>query len=355
MTAKQKFRMLHVSRCAQKILEFMVLASARTKGTTGSALNISDPYCPLLQLPNELLLQITGFLEAEYQLSLRICCRRLRLLLMGLDPTLSDFSTKLRFYKCLEPDYPEHLPCLTCGIMFKWRAPDMRARCPREGQHPSMPNWSWAPYDCWFLAGTFDIRMSRPFVELVFRAHERGERYGYPVSSLRSSGLHRTGVLFQNDARMIDGELVLATRWELDAVPRMDSNWEDQIKLLFWASCLHWRSNGWRDKITSLLKGASTNTTPLKPTETVKCSFCECDWQLEMNHKTDTHSSLLFYVWKNYGRRYGKRQGNEQIFHRQPTPPLDTESVSQRDLRALFESGNEEKGQHQGHRGLSAF
>ncbi|KAL2398638.1 hypothetical protein ABEF93_002894 [Exophiala dermatitidis] len=345
MTTKQKFRLLDVFRSARKMFEIMITASARIKSTMESAINTSNPSSPLLKLPNELLLQITGFLEAEYQLSLRICCRRLRLLLGGLDPTLSDFSTKLRFYKCLEPDYPEYLPCLTCGIMFKWRAPAMRARCPREGQHSSMSNWNWAAYDCWFLAGTIDIRMSRPFVELIFRAHELGDRYGYPVSSLRSSGLHRNGVLFQNDARMIDGELVLATRWELDAEPRMD-HWEDQAaKLLFWASCLHWWSNGWHDKILALLKGASTstnmNTMPLEPTDTVKCSFCECDWQLELDHKTDTHSRLLFYVWKNYGRRYGKRQGNEQIFHRRPAPPLDVESVSQRNLRALFESGNE--------------
>ena len=63
----------------------------------------------------------------------------------------------------------------------------------------------------------------------------------------------------------LDGELVLATRWELDAELRMD--WEDQVKLLFRASCLHWRTNGWHDKIPALLKGASTNMMPLKPTD----------------------------------------------------------------------------------------
>lgn len=342
MTTKQKLWMLHVFRSARKMFEIMILASARIKGTTESTVNTSNPHCPLLKLPNELLFQITGFLEAEYQLSLRICCRRLRLLLGGLDPMLSEVSTKLRFYKCLEPDYPEYLLCLSCGIMFKWRSPYMCVSCPREGQHPSMSNWNSAVYESWYLAATIDIRMSRPFIELVFRAHERGERYGYPLFSLRSSGLHRNSVLFQNDARMIDGELVLATRWELDAELQID--WEDQVKLLFWASCLHWRTNGWHDKIPALLKSASTNMMPLKPTESLKCSFCECDWQLQMNHKTDTHWTMLFSVWRNYGRRYGKRQGNEQIFHREPAPPLDIESVSQRDVRALFESGNEQRG-----------
>lgn len=335
--------MLHVFKsAAQKMFEIMILASARIKGMMESTINTSNPHCPLLKLPNELLFQITGFLEAEYQLSLRICCRRLRLLLGGLDPKLSDLSTKLRFYKCLEPDYPEYLPCLSCGIMFKWRSRYMFVFCPREDQHPSVSNWNSPAYECWYLAGTIDIRMSRPFIELVFRAHERGDRYGCPLSCLRSSGLHRNSVLFQNDARMIDGELVLATRWELDAELRMD--WEDQVRLLFRSSCLHWRTNGWHDKIPALLKSASTNMMPLKPTEYLKCSFCECDWQLQINRKTDTHLRILFYVWRNYGRRYGKRQGNEQIFHREPAPPLDIESVSQRDVRALFESGNEERG-----------
>jgi hypothetical protein len=338
--------MIHVFRSAQKMFEIMILASARIKGTTESTIN-TNSHCPLLKLPNELLFQIASFLEAEYQPSLRICCRRLRLLLRDLDPTLSDFSTKLRFYKCLEPDYPEYLPCLSCGIMFTWRSRFMWVRCPRERQHRSMSNWNpAAPYECWYLTATIDIRMSRSLIELIFRAHERGERYGYPVSSLRSSGLHRNSVLFQNDARMIDGELVLATRWELDAELRTD--WEDQVRLLFWASCLHWRTNGWHDKMPALLRGASTNTTPLKPTEILKCSFCECDWQLQMTHKTETHVTILFYVWRNYGRRHAKRQVNEQIFHREPAPPLDIESVSQRDLRALFESGNEERGSTEG-------
>ncbi|KIV95830.1 hypothetical protein PV10_03436 [Exophiala mesophila] len=346
MTAKQKFRILDVFRYALKMFEIMILAIPRIKGTPESTINTSNLGSPLLTLPNELLFLIAGFLEAEYQLSLRICCRQFRLLLSDLDPALSDVKTRLRFYKCLEPDYPDYLPCPTCGIMFKWRSVLMWTRCPREGQHHSMPNWNSAIYECWYLSATTDIRMSSPFIESVFRAHERGERYGYPVSSLRSRGLHRRGFLFQNDVRMIDGELVLATRWELDAEVRM--NWEDQVRLLFRASCLHWRSNGWHDKVPALLKGASMNMRPLKPAEVVKCSFCECDWQLQISHKTDTHLRIVYYVWKNYGRRYGKRQGNEQIFYREPAPPLDIEAVSQRDLRALFESGNEERSNMEG-------
>ncbi|KIW84158.1 hypothetical protein Z517_03407 [Fonsecaea pedrosoi CBS 271.37] len=262
MTAKQKFRMLHVFRSAQKIFKITAPADARIKGTAESAINTSNLRSLLLNLPNELLFRITSFLEDEYQLLLRICCRQLHLLLRGLDPKLCDLSTKLRFYKCLEPDYPEYLPCLVCGIMFKWRSPLMYVCCPREGQHQTMSKWTSAVYEYWYLAGTIDIRMSRLFIGSILRAHERGERYGYPVPSLRSSGLHRNGVLSQNDARMIGGELVLATRWELDADLRME--WKEQVKLLFWASCLHWRTNGWHHKISALLKGASTNTMTLK-------------------------------------------------------------------------------------------
>ncbi len=66
MTAKQKFRMVYVFRSAQKIFEIMIPACARIQGTTESTINTSNPHSPLLKLPNELLFQIAGFLEAEY-------------------------------------------------------------------------------------------------------------------------------------------------------------------------------------------------------------------------------------------------------------------------------------------------
>ncbi|EXJ59139.1 hypothetical protein A1O7_06570 [Cladophialophora yegresii CBS 114405] len=58
---------------------------------------VDDPEThrnPFLDLPNELILAITDFLETKFRLSLRISCRRFRVLNDRLDMSQCDNDTK---------------------------------------------------------------------------------------------------------------------------------------------------------------------------------------------------------------------------------------------------------------------
>src|SRR5277367_890741 len=67
--------------------------NAKGANSTKSTKNLQDYHNPFLELPNELLLMITKFLEKEFQLTLSLSCRRLRILLnSSLDLSLCDIS-----------------------------------------------------------------------------------------------------------------------------------------------------------------------------------------------------------------------------------------------------------------------
>ena len=93
------------------------------------ALRIAEPAketgkvqgCPILTLPDELLLIIADFLDQVFQVLFGLSCKRLRFLLASrFDLSVSDRDAKLRLPKILELDFPEHMVCQPCGFMFKW-------------------------------------------------------------------------------------------------------------------------------------------------------------------------------------------------------------------------------------------
>ena len=289
----------------------------------------------LFGLPNELVLNIADFLEIAFQISLSLSCRRFRdLFNQRLTVWRCNIDTRLRFFKCLEPDYPEHLPCQSCGFMFRW-APRLFSGCccPRIGHHAFMDVWtSYA----WFIQGSRNICVSREVIDLILRADERGQQYGLPLSYMGTSGRDHHGIFMDNQARLIGGELVLASRWEAQSESQQDM--QSKARLFHAALCLHYWTNVLREKIWEPVEAAVTSAMHLGMPLLSKCQFCETDHELHVQNSAGNGIRIVLKVWRNYGRRHGNRLGNEQIFHREPESRINAEAVSQRDLRAVFGS-----------------
>jgi hypothetical protein len=58
------------------------------------------------------------------------------------------------------------------------------------------------------------VRMRRGVVDLILRASEHGPNHGLPVSFLNMSGQDRHGDFRTNEARLVDGQLIRASRME---------------------------------------------------------------------------------------------------------------------------------------------
>jgi hypothetical protein len=290
---------------------------------------------PFLKLPNELLLMITSFLDKEFQVLLSISCRRFRVLLNGcLDLSLCDFSMRLRFLRYLELDYPEHLPCRSCGFMFKWRARRWRNyRCPRISCHSHRDILtSYA----WYIQGDQIIMVTREIVDLIFRGYERGQRHGLPVSFLNTSGSDYNGITRTNEARLIDGQLLLASCWEVDLESREDM--AEKAWVFNWALCLHSGVNVWREKIWQTVEQAVAGMTGLEEPRVSKCPFCATDCELRVQNSTGGQLRMVLNVLRDYGQRYENMLANEQIFHRDPSSRIDADALSRRDLHVVFKS-----------------
>jgi hypothetical protein len=290
---------------------------------------------PLLKLPNELLLLVADCLEKEFQVLLSLSCRRLRVLLNScLDLSLCDISVKRRFLRCLELDYPEHIPCRSCGFMFKWQARRLTDyRCPRVHCHSlgdKLTSYSWC------MQGDPKIWVTREVVDLIFRAHERGQRHGLPLSFLSTSGRDYNDVTRTNEARLVEGQLLLASRWEVDSDSREDmaqKAWRFNSAL-----CSHWGINVWREKTWQAVEHAVAGITGLEELRVFKCPFCASDYKLLVQNSTVGRTRIVLNVHRNYGQRYDNMLANEQIFYRDASSRIDADSLSRRDLHAVFES-----------------
>ena len=297
--------------------------------------DLQDYHNPFLKLPNELLLVIANFLDKEFQVLLSLSCRRLRVLLNScLDLSLCDISLKLRFLQCLELDYPEHLTCRSCGFMFKWRARRwLDYRCPRVNRHSigdKLTSYAWC------MQGDKNIRVTREIVDLIFRAHERGQRHGLPLSFLSTSGSDYNGVTQTNEARLVDGQLLLTSRWEVDTESRQDM--AQKARLFNLALCLHVGVNVWREKVWQTVEQAVAGITGLEKPRVSKCPFCATDYKLRVQNITGGRMRIVLNVRRNYGKRYENMLANEQMFYLDPSSRIDADALSRRDLDAVFES-----------------
>lgn len=134
----------------------------------------------------------------------------------------------------------------------------------------------------------------------------------------------------------MDGQLILASYWEVDLESRQDI--AHNARLLESALCLHFEVNIWREKIWQSVEQAVASMTGLEKPRVSKCPFCESDYKLRVQNSMGGRMRIVLNIWRNYGRRYGNTLGNEQMFHRDPTSRIDPDALSRRDLHATFES-----------------
>lgn len=293
-----------------------------------------DDRAPFLNLPAELLLLIAEFLDKEFQVLLSLTCRRMRVLLTSnVDLSLCDAAVKLRFLTRLEIDHPEYLTCRACCCMFKW--PGTRYggyRCPRAYRHSFTDNAT--SYE-WRMGGNRNIGVSREVLDLIFRAYDRGQQYGLPLSYLSSKGTDYDGITRKNEARFVDGELLLASHWEVDSKP--GEPMAEKARYFNLAFCIHGVVNVYREKIWQFVERVVAGMTGSEVFRTLKCPFCATDYTLHMQKSPSGQLRIVLKVWRNYGRRYEKTLASEQLFHRKPSSRLDADLLSRRDLKALFE------------------
>lgn len=217
---------------------------------------------------------------------------------------------KLRFLRCLELDYPEYLPCCSCVFMFKWQARRwLNYRCPHRKYH--------SPVDiltsyAWFMRGDRNILVTREVVDLISRAYERGQRHGLPIYFLSTSGSCYNGVTRTNEVRLIDGQLLLASRWEADSESREDIEYKAWV--FNWALCLHSGINVWREKIWQTVEQAVAGMTGLEKPRVSKCPFCATDYKLYVQDSTCGLARIVLNLLRNYGQRYENMLTNEQMF-----------------------------------------
>ncbi|OAL30146.1 hypothetical protein AYO20_08862 [Fonsecaea nubica] len=285
------------------------------------------PIPALLRLPNELLLAATSFLEPESQLLLGLSCQQLHgLINSNFDLTLDDKAEKIRFLQLLERDHPEYLTCRSCAKLFvwRWRKPFGYA-CPHSDRHSDEDTRLSHPQT--IRAGdNRAIEITREVVDLALRAD------GLPINFFKMSGVGRSGVFQKTAARLIDGQLFVATRLEVGMVPSKkievgmmpSKNIADIMILLGRNSCHH------PDTARRVEEGFRNAVRTKLTLEIVyKCDFCETDHHLRLIERK-SGMKVVLQVLRNYGRRQETRPLVDQIFHRAP--------VSKRSLGEKWET-----------------
>ena len=183
--------------------------------------------------------------------------------------------------------------------------------------------------------------MTREVVDLILRAAERGRGHGLPMSFLNRGGHERQGVFGANEAHIVDGQLLLASRAEVEVDTGQEAT---TLKDLFtYNVCAHLRctkeitgriSQALEQAIPSMIAGSERS-------ENFNCPWCETDHRVQV-YKSERHRTrIVVNVWRNYGRRNDNTLLTEQIFHLVSTCKvrLDADTVAQRNIRAAFESG----------------
>lgn len=300
-----------------------------------SAQETVDYGNPFLSLPNELLLEVAEYLDEEFQALLSLSCTRLRVLLNSyLDLSLNDVSVKLRFLRYLERDYPDLLICPSCAFLYKWRSIKVyQFACPRNYHHS--PEKRTESHD-WHLKGGQSCFVSRHVIDLIFRAQERGRRYGLPLSFFSSTMTDENWMTITNEARLVDGQLLLASCWELDLDSRQDML--AKAHLFESALCLHlyWNilalTGAWQT-MEEAVAGIYENSE--KP-RVSKCPYCALDYSLDVQKRAHGQMRMVLKVYRNFGRRYARTPASEQLFHSDRSLRSDADELSRRDLQALF-------------------
>ncbi|KIW76723.1 hypothetical protein Z517_09167 [Fonsecaea pedrosoi CBS 271.37] len=247
------------------------------------------PIPALLRLPNELLLAATDFLEPESQLLLSLSCQRLHgLINANFDLTLDDKAEKIRFLQLLERGHPEYLTCRSCAKLFLWRGrKPFNYACPHSDRHSDEDTRLSHPQT--IRAGdNRAMAITREVVDLALRDD------GLPITFFKMSGVGQSGVFQKTAARLVDGQLFVATRLEVEMFSPKEI--VDTRILLGRNSCYH---RGAARQVVNMFEYAVTSELPLPG-----------HVHMSMN--------VVLQVLRNYGRRQETRPMVDQIFHRDP-------------------------------------
>lgn len=293
----------------------------------------------LLDLPSELVLVIASCLDRGSLILLSLSCRRLRDLLLDshLDMTLNDDdkATKARFLQLYELDHPEYLTCRPCAILFPWqKTKSSQYRCPRADFHKrSKPRLGAEK----FLPAEGSVCVRRTVIDLILRAHEYGPSYGLPLSYFKVSRYGSHGAFRTYKARVVDGQLILAGQMHFEI--RSGEVLQNMFSNVYLNGCYHMVPILKTDDKWQTFKLAVSNMEDVgsEISEVFKCPFCETDHHVHARKDTADVTKVVMSTWRNYGRRNGNKPWVEQIFHRDPAP-TDADIISQRDVRAEFES-----------------
>lgn len=313
-----------------------------TKGMIDTAEQQYIHHNLLLDLPNELTLMVADFLDKDSRVLLSLSCKTLRILLnTHLDLTIPDRATKVRFLQTLEHDHPRYLTCRACAVLYPWRQMKWRSEyhvCSRAHEH-EIPE-DLIEYGRFIYAGDGQpVWATRAVVDLILRAHKYGSSHGLPLSYLNMSGIDEDGISRTTEARIVDGQLILATRLEVAEVtgelgfPFWDLERRFEYELCMHIECAFNRYQTIQHVVGMMRAGS-------EKAKVRKCEFCDTDHVLYIKKGARHKMSMVLNIWRNFGRLYSNTLAAEQVFYRDPgLLELDAHVVDQRDVRALFESG----------------
>jgi len=181
------------------------------------------------------------------------------------------------------------------------------------------------------------MQVGRGVVDLILRAAEYGPAYGLPVSYLNKSG-YRRGVSRMHEARVVNGQLMLASRHQFETATGQEMAELDRSHKP--AVCFHATGVVCIEKVWQTFEKAVVNMTAAdwSGSDVFKCPYCETDHQVRAK-KEGNRTAIVLTVWRNYGRRHEHRLSTEQIFHRFPKFQLDASEVTQRNMHATFDYG----------------
>lgn len=313
-----------------------------TKGMADKAEQQYNHHNLLLDLPNELTLMVADFLDKDSQVLLSLSCKTLRILLnTHLDLTIHDRATRVRFLQTLEVDHPRYLTCRACAVLYPWRQLKSRSdyhSCSRA--HEDEMADKLVEYGRFIYAGDGPtVWATRAVVDLILRAHKYEPSHGLPLSYLNMSGIDEDGICRTTEARIVDGQLVLATRLKVADVngllgyPFWDLERRFEYEVCMHIECAFDRYQTVQHVVAMMRAGSET-------TKVRKCEFCDTDHVLYIKKSARHRMTMVLNVWRNFGRLHSNTPTAEQVFYRGPgLLELDADVVDQRDVRALFESG----------------
>lgn len=133
----------------------------------------------------------------------------------------------------------------------------------------------------------------------------------------------------------MDGQLLLASCWELDLDSRQDML--RKAHLFNSALCIHSARNVGSENVWQTIEKAVAEATGLEKPRVLKCPFCALDYSLDVQNRGRGRMRIVLNVYRNFGQRYAKTLASEQLFYYDSSSTrTDADELLRRDLHVLF-------------------